>query len=795
MIPRTIRTGAVLATALSLGMSGVGAVAFAATASTAVPASTLTTVPAADATTAQGGPSAQGERPTSGTGNSTGTEKLGRGLVAAATSEGVFLSWRLLAPEVTGHTDAGLKGPGFAVYRDGRRVATVTGATNYLDAAGTADARYRVVPLSGPDRGRAASADVWGDGHLDIPLNKPADGVTPAGEAYTYRANDASVADLDGDDEYEIVVKWDPSNSKDVSQVGYTGNVYLDAYELDGTQLWRIDMGVNIRAGAHYTQFPVYDYDGDGRAELMVKTAPGTRVTTYRDGKPAGQRYVPIAKDDRAAGVRDTDDYRMSAGDYYEHLVDTFRGWSTRPEVVSGQWPATLEEAWGIDTRWTYPLSDADARAAVDHFIDVYAPSRSTRNQLRLFEGFVISGPEYLTVFDGLSGRPLETVDYEPGRTDDGLRWGDYAMARIEPGNRVDRFLSGVAYLSEGKASAIFARGYYTRSTIAAYDWNGRHLTRHWLADSGWTPMSNPFNDSPHGVPGTSPEWGSITTQGFHSLSAADVDGDGRQEIVYGSATLDDDGSLLYSSFDNLPDGSANPGATAGLGHGDAMHVTDIDPDRPGLEIWTAHEGATWAPYGSAMRSAEDGEVLFGQYSGRDTGRSMIGDVVPGVPGIEVWASMPDGTLGSGTLSATGEQVATSTMGTNQSVRWAGDGTTQIVDGADPAVPTIKDWSRGVVATLGGTLTNNGTKGNPSLVADVLGDWREEVLVRTTDSTALRLFTTTEPSDIALYTLMQDPQYRVEVARQQTTYNQPSYPSFYLASDTDWSTVPIPGRD
>jgi hypothetical protein len=773
MVPRRIRAGAVMTAALCLSVSGVGVAASAGAAS--APTNLQTTV--------QDYPG----------GTASGAERLDRGLVAAATSEGVFVSWRLLAAEVTGHTDAGLKGPGFAVFRDGKRIAKVTGSTNYLDAEGSADARYRVVPLSGPSAGWAASAEVWSDGRLDIPLNKPADGVTPAGEAYTYRANDASVADLDGDGEYEIVLKWDPSNSKDVSQVGYTGNQYLDAYELDGTQLWRIDLGVNIRAGAHYTQFPVYDYDGDGRAELMVKTAPGTRVTTYDDGRPAGQRYVQIPRDDRAAGVTHADDYRMSAGDYYEHLVDMFRGWSSRPEVTSGQWPATLEDAWGIDARWTYPLSDADARAAADHFIDVYAPSRSTRNQLRNFAGFVVSGPEYLTVFEGLTGRPMETVDYEPGRTDDGLRWGDYAMSRIEPGNRVDRFLSGVAYLSErGRPSAIFARGYYTRSTIAAYDWDGRHLTQRWLADSGWTPMSNPFNDSPHGVPGTSPEWGSLTTQGFHSLSAADVDADGKQEIVYGSATLDDDGSLLYSSFDTLPEGSANPGANAGLGHGDAMHVTDIDPARPGLEIWTCHEGGTWAPYGSAMRSAEDGAVLFGEYSGRDTGRSMIGDVRPDVPGIEVWASMPDGTLGSGTLSATGEQVATSTMGTNQSVRWAGDGTTQIVSGSGDQTPTIQDWSRGTVATLDGTLTNNGTKGNPSLVADVLGDWREEVLVRTTDSTALRLFMSTEPTDIALYTLMQDRQYRVEVARQQTTYNQPSYPSFYLASDTDWSTVPIP---
>jgi hypothetical protein len=784
MVPKRTRAGVVLATAFCLGLSGIGVASAAASAEVLAPASG----PPSDPTSTQGDPSARGGQPASG------TERFDRGLVAAATSEGVFLSWRLLAAEVTGHTDSGLAGPGFAVYRDGRKVAKVTDSTSYLDAEGSADARYRVVPLGGPSKGKAASVGVWGDGHLDIPLNKPADGVTPVGEAFTYRANDASVADLDGDGDYEIVVKWDPSNSKDVSQVGYTGNAYLDAYELDGTQLWRIDLGVNIRAGAHYTQFPVYDYDGDGRAELMVKTAPGTRVTMYDDGEPAGRRYVKIPRDDRADGVTDADDYRMSAGDYYEHLVETFRAWSARPEVTSGQWPATLEEAWGIDARWSYPLSDAEARTAADHFIDVYAPSRSTRNQLRAFEGFVVSGPEYLTVFDGRSGKPMETVDYEPGRTDDGLLWGDYAMSRIEPGNRVDRFLSGVAYLSEGRPSAIFARGYYTRSTIAAYDWDGRHLTKRWLADSGWAPMSNPFNDSPHGVPGTSPEWGSLTTQGFHSLSAADVDADGKQEIVYGSATLDDDGSLLYSSFDTLPEGSANPGASAGLGHGDAMHVTDIDPARPGLETWTAHEGGAWAPYGSALRSAEDGEVLFGQYSGRDTGRAMIGDVLPDVPGVEVWASMPDGTLGSGTLSATGVQVASSTMGTNQSVRWAGDGTTQVIEGSGDAVPTIRDWTRGTVATLDGTLTNNGTKGNPSLVADVLGDWREEVLVRTTDSSALRLFLSTEPTDIALYTLMQDPQYRVEVARQQTAYNQPSYPGFYLASDTSWSTVPVPGR-
>ena len=724
-------------------------------------------------------------------------EHLDRGLVAASTSAGVFLSWRLLGDEVTGHTETGMAGPVFAVFRDGKRVATVTDSTNYVDTEGTAASRYAVAPLTEDKHGRervgtrSAAVTPWADDHLDIPLNKPADGVTPAGESYTYSANDASVADLDGDGELEIVLKWDPSNAKDVSQKGYTGNQYLDAYELDGTQLWRVDLGVNIRAGAHYTQFPVYDFDGDGRAELMVKTAPGTKVTTYRNGRPTTQRFVQIPQDDRKAGVTHADDYRYSAAHYADHLEELFRGWSDQPEVVSGQWPSTLEEAFGIEPRYDYPLSAADARELVDYFIDVYAPARSARNDLRTFEGFVISGPEYLSVFDGRSGKPLETVHYEPGRTDDGLRWGDYAMARIEPGNRVDRFLAGVAYLDGERPSAVFARGYYTRTTLAAYDWDGRHLSKRWDVDSGWTPMSNPFDDSPHGVPGTDPEFGSITTQGFHSMSAADVDGDGMQEIVYGSATIDDDGSLLYSSFDTLPDGSGNPGAEAGLGHGDALHVTDVDPARPGLEIWTCHEGGAWAPYGSALRDAATGEVLFGAYSGRDTGRCLVGDVDP-APGIEVWASMPDGTDASGLLSAEGERLRATTPGTNQSVRWAADGTTQIITGAIDVTPQIVEGDGTVVKTLDGTLTNNHTKGNPSLVADVLGDWREEVLVRTADSTALRLFTSTEVSDTKMYTLLHDPQYRAEVARQQTAYNQPSYPGFYLASDTDWSQVPVP---
>ncbi|WP_207922625.1 rhamnogalacturonan lyase [Micromonospora sp. KC606] len=722
-------------------------------------------------------------------------EHLDRGLVAATTSNGVFLSWRLLGHEVTGSTASGMTGANFHVYRDGRRIATVTDSTNYLDGAGTSTATYRVAAVvGGHEVDRSATVTAWSDAFRDLPLRKPADGVTPAGESYTYSAGDLSVGDVDGDGQYEYIVKWDPSNAKDVSQVGYTGNVLIDAYELDGTLLYRVDLGVNIRAGAHYTQFLVYDFDGDGRSEMMFKTAPGTKITRYgKKGNVVSERYITLPKKDVRAGVSHTDDYRLSRTDYYAHVVRMFRQWHQHPEVVAGRWPATLEQAFGIEPRYQYPLSQEHAQALADHFMDVYAPSRSSRNNLRAFEGFILHGPEYLTVFDGATGRDLHTIDYKPGRHDDGLMWGDYAMGRIEPGNRVDRFLSGVAYLDGRRPSAVFARGYYTRSTLVAYGWDGRRLTQNWYVDSGWTPMTNPFNDGPHGRDGTDPQFGTITTQGQHSLSAADVDADGKQEIVYGGATIDHDGTLLYSSFGQMPPGSGAPGTSARIGHGDAMHVTDIDPNRPGLEMYQVHEGGRWAPYGYTLRDGATGQLIYGGYTGVDTGRGMIGDVVPEHPGLETWCSQPSGSIsGIGLRGADGASLGDRVPGTNQSIKWAADMTTQIVGGSQEVTPTIGDWRRGTLLTAEGTRTNNHTKGNPGLVADIFGDWREEMLVRTADSSAIRIYLSTEVTNRKLYTLMHDPQYRAEVARQQTTYNQPSYPSFYLGSDINWSQVPVP---
>ncbi|MNB82936.1 Rhamnogalacturonan exolyase YesX [compost metagenome] len=722
-------------------------------------------------------------------------EHLDRGLAAVCTSEGIFISWRLLGQEVSAATDSGLIAADFRIYRNGERIAEISDSTNYLDTSGSREAEYAVAAvIDGEEKERCVSIRPWETPYLEIPLQKPADGVTPAGQTYTYSANDMSVGDVDGDGEYEYIVKWDPSNAKDVSHVGYTGNVYVDCYKQNGTLLYRIDLGVNIRAGAHYTQFLVYDFDGDGKAELMFKTAPGTRIICYKDGAPVSESFITILPEDEAAGYSHQDDYRINGAGYAEHVAGMFERWHEHEEVVAGHWPATLEECFGITPEYTYPLSREDAVLLADYFLDVYAPSRSERNKLRAFEGFILKGPEYLTVFRGETGEELKTVRYKPERHDDGLMWGDYSWNRIEPGNRVDRFLAGVAYLDGKKPYALFARGYYTRATMAAYSWDGQELSETWYIDSGWVTMNNPFADTLHLQDGRNPGFGGLAKQGAHALSTADVDGDGCQEIIYGSATIDHDGSLLYSSGGILPEGSAAPGEYAKLGHGDALHVAVVDPDRDGLQIYMVHEEGIHGPYGYTLRDAATGEVLYGGFAKEDVGRGMIGKVEPDVPGLQTWCS--ESHLAQepsrGLRSAKGEQLDEQAPGTNMNIKWAADMTTQFISGTFEDPVTIEDWRRGTLLTAEGTRSNNGTKGNPCLVADLFGDWREELVVRMADSSAIRIYMNTEVTDRKLYTLMHDPQYRTGVAWQNVVYNQPCYTSFYLGTDMNWSKVPVP---
>ncbi|AJQ92130.1 rhamnogalacturonan lyase [Gynuella sunshinyii] len=572
-------------------------------------------------------------------------EKLDRGVVAVAQNNSVFLSWRWLGNE-TDNT-------GFNIYRDGVRInsSPVTSKTNYVDYDGNVWNRYTVAAvINGVEQSSSSAVTPWNDIALRIPLQRPGGGTTPDGSYYTYTPNDASVADLDGDGQYEIILKWDPSNSKDNSQKGYTGNVYIDAYELDGTRLWRIDLGRNIRAGAHYTQFIAYDLDSDGKAEVAMRTSDGSV-----DGTGA------------VIGNRDAD-YRNS-------------------------------------------------------------------------NGYVLSGPEYLTIFNGATGQMLAKTDYVPARGSVSS-WGD------SYGNRVDRFLAGLAWLDGEKPSLIMARGYYTRAVVTAWDWRNGQLRQRWVADSN------------QGM-------GALAGQGAHSLSVADVDNDGRQEIIYGAATLNDNGSLMYST---------------GLGHGDALHVSDLRPDYPGLEVYMVHETPSkYGNHGSEMHNAATGEIIWGvSGEGSDVGRGVAIDIDPRYPGYEAWASR------GGLRSSSGNLISSSRPSAmNFAVYWDGDLGRELLDGT-----TISKWdyynsSMSTLLAAGNwsVSSNNSTKATPALSADILGDWREEVIWRANSGDALLLFTSTHESSYRLRTLMHDPQYRAAVAWQNVGYNQPPHPGFFLGYD------------
>ena len=598
-------------------------------------------------------------------------EYLDRAPVAVAHDGGVYLGWRML-----GLDDDGVA---FNVYRDGSLITKtpITDSTNYVDTVGTVDSRYLVTAIvDGTETTVTEEFTVWDDQSLDIGLQKPAGGVTPSGEAYGYEPNDASIGDLNGDGQYEIILKWNPTNAKDNSRSGYTGNVYLDAYELDGTQLWRIDLGRNIRAGAHYTQFQVFDYDSDGKAEVAVKTADATVDGTG---------------------------------------------------VVIGD-------------------PDADFRNS---------------------GGYVLSGPEYLTVFDGETGAALDTVDYTPARGDVGS-WGDTY------GNRVDRFLAATAYLDGEHPSMIFSRGYYTRAVTASYDFRNGQIEQRWVFDTD------------------EPGYSELMGQGNHNLAIADVDSDGLDEIVFGAMTIDDTGVPLYNT---------------NLHHGDALHVGDLNPERDGLEVFGVHEDVRAnGGIGASMRDAQTGEVLWTVPGTRDTGRGVAADVDPRYAGDEAWSIGGDYKYNSriGTMKSTdGKEISTAIPAANFVTWWDGDLLREITDHdyTDPsetasgATPTVSKWnwetqSSDELLRMDGSLSVNGTKGNPTLQADLLGDWREELLVRSADGNSLQLVTTTDQTEHRIRTLMHDPVYRLGVAWQNTGYNQPPQTSFFLGDGMATPSAP-----
>ena len=575
-------------------------------------------------------------------------EKLGRGVVAVRENpETVTVSWRYLSSDPENQA--------FDVYRDGKKInkAPIKDVTYFKDTnKSAAEATYTVRPAKGDNEGSFKLAADAPTGYLNIPLNRPELGVDVFGKEYFYNANDASVGDVDGDGEYEIILKWDPTNSHDNAHDGFTGPTLIDCYKLDGKQLWRIDLGDNIRSGAHYTQMMVYDLDGDGKAEVVLKTADGTR-----DGQGK------VIGDMRA-------DYRN-------------------------------------------------------------------------MKGRVIAGPEYLTVFNGETGAAMATVDYLPARGN--LKdWGDgYA-------NRSERYLAAIAYLDGVHPSVVMCRGYYAKTGLAAYDWDGKELKLRWLFDS-----STPGNEGFGG-------------QGNHNLRVVDVDGDGCDEIIYGQMAVDNDGKGLY---------------TTGMYHGDAIHLlSDINDQK--YYVWGCHENKK---DGTSLRDARTGEVIFQFPSNKDIGRCMAADIDPNSEGVELWSPNTDGVRSfKGDLISKRQEYQneiSAGVPVNFAVWWDGDLLREMLD---KNVISKYNWEKGgcePLVVMEGTIWNNGTKGNPTISGDILGDWREEVVMRTDDNQNLRIYVTPEPTDYRFHTFMEDPVYRTSVANENVAYNQPPEAGFYFGSD------------
>ena len=615
-------------------------------------------------------------------------EQLDRGVVAIRQTDGkVAVSWRILRSDQ--------KGEPFDIFRytaadhaQGKNGVKLNakplteGGSLYIDEQPLSgeDAVYEV--RGGNAKGQFTLQKDAPAGYLPIKLDKPEGGKVPTmqGNAarqprnpngnnrwrgwrdtgeYSYTANDASVGDVDGDGQYEIILKWEPTNAHDNSHDGYTAPTLFDCYRLTGERLWRINLGRNIRSGAHYVPFIVYDLDGDGRAELMVKTADGTIDGT---GSVVGD----------------------SVADY--------------------------------------------------------------RNK----EGRILEGPEYITVFDGLTGRALDTKPFIPerGKLE---AWGD------SRGNRSERYLAAVGYFGKRTPSAVFCRGYYTRSVLVAWDWNGKKLI-----------ASNVFDTN-------NPLWESYAGQGNHNLRVADVDGDGYDEITYGSMAIDHDFRGLYNT---------------GFGHGDAMHLV-VEPKTNRLFIWDCHENKR---DGSELRDAKTGEVVFQIKSKEDVGRAMAADIDPTSPGMEMWS-----TDSHGIRNMKGEVVSTARdandpqhdntlvingryLPVNFGIWWDGDLLRELLDHETVWKYNWQEKSVDQVVRLDG-MFNNGTKSNPCLQADILGDWREEVIVRNRESTELRIFVSTIPTPYRINCLMQDIPYRLSVATENVGYNQPPEPGIYIGPD------------
>ena len=589
-------------------------------------------------------------------------EKLSRGLIGIPTEDGMYFSWRMTLEDA-----AGLQ---FDLYRSSGGGAEVKLNKEPIDR--TSDFLDRTVDYTVDNRWtlKATTGEVttWTrlkgeerNPYLSVPVCKPEDGEI-AGESFTYTANDCSVGDLDGDGEYEIILKWSPSNSKRPPQRGFTGNTYLDAYKMDGTRLWRIDLGPNVRSGAATTNFLVFDFDGDGCAEICCKTGDGTV-----DG--LGHR-----------------------------IGDAQADWRT----------------------W-----------------DKKSPTY----------GKIVNGPEYLTVFEGRTGKELDSKEYIPTRYPlDG--WGGVGgnCGNDNTGGRSDRFTAGVAFLDGKTPSPVMVRGWYGRTVVAAWTFTNGALKHTWTFDSA------------------APGWEAYSGMGNHSVTVADFDGDGCDEICVGAMTVDHDGKGLF---------------TTGLRHGDALHAGRFIPSRQGMQVFGVHENEgdneiVKRTPAVAMFDGATGEIIWQDGLGQDAGRGVAADIDPRYDGAECWCN-----IGGLRRGDTGEIICNRKPDScNFTIYWDADPLAELLDHVSISKWNWNTESTDLLLKAEGVVSNNGTKGNPCLSGDILGDWREEVIWPSEDQTELRIYSTTIPAVDRRATWMNDRQYRLAIAWQNVAYNQPPHSSF-----------------